>query len=336
MEILSLNKKFAEIQVLLDELKLLQSALSAVIEQFPVSDFQVLLLGLSQQDAILVLSALSDFVRSSPKSPICVESLLSITPIDQVSNGYKLHANYQTLLFFCSSLNEITHGMHAEILQQKLRFPVSLIAEILDELYENVISWMNDQQFSKQIYLKRGQIENELNFKREYLEWQASDPQFSKLCTLRLSEHQLSFRLLSCQKRKVFSGLELSCLSNNKVCIPVAKHTIKNHNLIELISYLDVAISELTPTTDLMEYSFSMASAKYREIVHIRTVSRHLQQCSTILVRLMISQPLDEDPTSEWGNWVIEDVLNVQDVRAFIQSVKIFLSNLLPQRFRVY
>lgn len=327
MKVLNLNREDATILFSREELLTLNNSLLEVSLQFSEDDFRGLIQNISKEDSIYLKDSIESILNCPQKkySRLLQNKLISLLELS--TDGLIVKLPYQSLSGITSVLNTLVNEVYLnkEKFVTKEAMNKNKLSSLLHSINAEVVRKMQKRKPIFIIHRKSSKIIEELDFKRDNLEINSSNPRIKKRCTLHSKHHQFSFLLVSMKNRRVSSGIQISIkeTSNQTIIAQSDPQLIDNSDLIRFISYLELLVKSEIDKADFLNYTLPTLNSKLKPLFDIQIDSNSTQYLDNKLLGIYFKLYFDNQ------DFEINDSINIGEIDSFIQSVKAFLSMLL-------
>ena len=126
------------------------------------------------------------------------------------------------------------------------------------------------------------------------------------------------------KNRRVASGIQISIKKTlNKAIIAQSDpQLIDNSDLIHFISYLELLVESVILNSNLLGYVLPVLNSKLESLFNIKIDLSHGEYEQNQLLKIYFQL------YAQKHSFEIEDVISIEEINSFIQSVKTFLSKL--------
>lgn len=327
MKVLNLNREDAKILFSREELLTLKNSLLEVSLQFTGNDFRGLIQNISKEDSIDLKDSIESILNCSQKkySRLLQNKLISLLELS--TDGFIVKLPYESLTGITSVLNTLVNEVYLnkEKFVTKEAMNKKKLSSLLHSINSEVVKKMQERKPIFIIHRKSRDIIDELNFKRDHLEINSSEPRIKKRCILHSNNHQFSFLLVSMKNRRVSSGIQISIkeTSNQTIIAQSDPQLINNSDLIRFISYLELLVKSEINKVDFFNYTLPTLNSNLKPLFDIQIDSNSTQYLDKELLGIYFKLYIDNQ------DYEINDSIKISEIDSFIQSVKDFLSTLL-------
>lgn len=333
MKILTLTRLNTEIQFSINELVIIRNSLMEIYRQFKSIDFEERIRGLSREAFFELAKTFHDLTESSQES---IKSTLNndFFQVNQVfENQIYLKLTYQEVLSICSALNEICNGIDLQDFQEKIESKKETVSTLLNTMHLEVVQRMQENTPENLIYKKKKEISKELNFSRDNLRSELPLPIFIRICQLKFKSHILIFRFSSFKNRTIFSNIQIAfgeILASFDSFAKSDLQFVRNNDLLSLIAYLELTADSVINNEDLTDFKLSIYNSKGSICFEIQVLPKTDISKEKENLKIRLNLPLRSLEDKDLINILeIEDVVAVNDINFFTQTIRGFLTELL-------
>lgn len=336
MKILSLDRDKAKLQFSIDELLILKNSLLEVYERFTVHEFTALIQGISNEDSVKLATLIENIINPIQKKYVSLPQNNFVLSTKLIEKSYIIQLSYESLLGLRGVLNVLINNVCViDDFFLKIGFDRPQVSLLLDSIHFDVVEKMQKNRPEFVIHTRIMEISNKLNLKHYNLKVNSSRPRFTQECQLKVGDYIFCFLLVSLKNRREFSGIQTSVkkLSNGSISMESKPQSIRNFDLIRLVSYLELVVESVITDEDLLNYSFAALDSIKKSIFDVQVVSRCMKYSNkeSLNIRVKVYNTNQENEISE-QYLEAKDSLDSDKINSFVQSIKIFLSK-LPENY---
>ena len=330
MKILNLNGEDVRILFSREELSILCDSLLEVYQQFTERDFKALIQNISKEDSIELKNSIESISSCTQANFEFLPQNKLIFLVDINKDSFVLQLSYKSVSGISSVLNTLLN----EVYLDKEKFTTKVVKDktklssLLHLINFEVLIKMEERIPKFIIHRKTQKILDELNFKRDNLEINSLEQRLKKRCTLCSNNYQFSFLLVSMKNRRVASGIQISIkeTSNQIIVSQSYPQLINNYDLIRFISYLELFVESVIQNANLLGYVLPILNSKLVSLLNIKIDSSHGEYEQNQLLKICFQL------YTQKHSFEIEDIIIIEEINSFIQSIKTFLSKLTKNR----
>ncbi len=257
MKKITLTRKFATLQLSVNELIAMKNALIEVCHRLGSYEFETRV-NISEIEAI----ALANKLRQIIEKPQSEETEIQLT--------------YQEIWGLQGSLVEVYGGISMPNFVEKIGLERAKVLALLEFLRLEVIHKVEKGTLSDLIWQKRKEIVTELGLNSANLKVPRTSAQVIREAYLSIDCYLLLFRLYSLKHTVTFSGIrivEIVSVENQEVLAQSILQKIEVHFLSELVAYLEVCKDLVRNNEQIKNFILSPYNYDHKNIFHLQVLS---------------------------------------------------------------